>query len=123
MSTLHKPLEVITIMADYSAEPAVWRNGSLSDLEDICEEVGIEFSLDIQALALRLNAWQYIYEGFDFFSGRITSKTIHDTETFKDWDIEGRLLAIEVRKIIPMKYEVEYFSEEDSIRYTIYLME
>jgi len=109
---------VITIMCDYSAD-GLWYNGGAIDYTYLIEEMGITEERIFPFIS-RLSDWQHTYETFDFFSGRIAPEKIYKTKKFQDWFLDGKRIALDLRKIISNDYHVEFFNEMDNKRYTVF---
>jgi hypothetical protein len=110
--------QTITIMCDYSAD-GLWLDGSAIDYDYLVTE-GILLKSDTE-LRNRIYDWQMTYESFDFYSGQISNKSIQSSQKYKDWVITGREIAVELRKVIPNKYNVEYFDEDTGRRFNVIL--
>lgn len=118
--TDHHDLEIkiISVFCDYSAD-GLWVNGASDDLRGLCEDLKLPYD---EVLGARIFEWQMVYEKFDFWSASADSNAVYGSDLYKNWEMEGRLIAIEIRKIIPLGIEVEYMDERTGIRSTVYLI-
>jgi len=96
----------ITVMADYCAD-GLWINGRATDYDSLPLPKG---NLNLKK---RLEKWQWDYECFyQLESKRFEVDRLNNSKKFKDFILEGYLIAIEIRKALnKTKYYVEYFND------------
>jgi hypothetical protein len=102
-------MECVTVMCDYCAD-GLWEDGKATDLQLLAKELNLDYT-KLGDLNKEIDAWQAIYEEFDFWSDKSDPEKIYNSKEFLKFLELGEKIAFQVREIIPKDIKVIYYKE------------